>query len=402
MANDETPPVLNLPPTILVVDDELQVLDLLSRWLTARGSRVMLAKSAAAASRHLESNPIDVVTVDIAMPEVSGIELLRQIRQAYPETAVLMLTGNQTTRMAIEALSAGAYGYLIKPVCREEFLTQVDHGLEWRRLRVERKRYTESLEERVREQTQTIQVAHEETIHRLVAAAASRDHETGEHLVRTGLYSEILARAAGWSRAEAGQIRLAAPMHDIGKIGLPDAILRKQGSLTSEERKVMERHTLAGAALLARSNSAVLDMAREIALCHHEHWDGSGYPRGLAGEAIPEAARILAIADVYDALMHDRIYRRKMSEEEALRTMSAANGRKFDPSLMAVFFTVLDAFREVSDKHPDGCLCSLPLDASAMVDECGALPRFGAQKLNVTHLRPDTSKPLVTDAMSIR
>jgi putative two-component system response regulator len=146
---------------------------------------------------------------------------------------------------------------------------------------------------------------------------------------------------------------LAAPMHDIGKIGLPDAILRKQGTLTPDERKVMERHTVLGAALLTGSNSAVLNMGREIAMCHHERWDGSGYPHGIAGEAVPEAARILSIADVYDALMHDRIYRRALPEDVVLQMMSAEAGQQFDPSLMVIFFTVLEAFREISEKHPD-------------------------------------------------
>jgi putative two-component system response regulator len=340
-------------PTILVVDDEFPIRELLSRWLTKRGFRTVSAESAAIALRYLESEPIDVVTSDVAMPELSGIDLLRQIRNLYPEMAVLMLTGLQTTAKAIEALTAGAYGYLLKPVRREEFLAQVDRGLEWHRLQVERRQYTELLEQRVREQTQTIQQAHEETIHRLVAAVACRDFQTGEHLVRTGLYSEILARAAGWSPAEAQRIRLAAPMHDIGKIGLPDSILRKEGSLTLDERRVMERHTTIGAELLSGSNSSVLTMAREIAMCHHERWDGGGYPNGLAGEAIPEAARILAIADVYDALSHDRIYRGALPEDVVVRTMSVENGRQFDPPLMAAFFTVLDAFRDISEKHPD-------------------------------------------------
>jgi putative two-component system response regulator len=340
-------------PTILAVDDEFQTRDLLSRWLTDRGFRTLEAESAATALRRLESEPIDLVTLDIAMPKVSGIDLLRQIRYEYPDIAVLMLTGLKTTAIAIEALTAGACGYLIKPVRREEFLAQVEHGLEWHRLLVERRQNTQLLEQRVREQTQTIQRAHEETIHRLVAAVACRDFETGEHLVRTGLYSEILARAAGWTSAEAEQIKLAAPMHDIGKIGLPDAILRKQGSLTQQERKLMERHTVIGAALLSGSNSAVLRMAREIALHHHERWDGSGYPHGIAGEAIPEAARILSIADVYDALVHNRIYRRALSEDQALKMMSAQSGQQFDPGLIAVFLTVVDAFREVSEHNPD-------------------------------------------------
>jgi putative two-component system response regulator len=362
MQDTATPSIHDPPPAVLVVDDEFQIRELLSRWLTTRGFRVVSAGSAATALRYLESEPVDLVTLDIAMPQVSGIELLRRIRHMYPDTAVLMLTGLQTTAKAIEALTAGAYGYLIKPVRAREFLAQVEHGLEWNRFQVERRQYTELLEQRIREQTQTIQRAHEETIHRLVAAAASRDLETGGHLVRTGLYSEILARAAGWSPAEAERIRLAAPMHDIGKIGLPDAILRKQGSLTPHERSVMQRHTITGAALLAGSNSPVLYMAREIAMCHHEHWDGSGYPHGLAAAAIPEAARISAIADVYDALIHDRIYRRALAEQDVLRIMSAENGRQFDPTLMAVFFTVLDEFRDVSEKHPDVWQPSSALD----------------------------------------
>ncbi|HET6323639.1 MAG TPA: HD domain-containing phosphohydrolase [Planctomycetaceae bacterium] len=373
MQDIATPSIQHAPPAILVVDDEFQIRELLSRWLTTRGFRVVSAESAATALRYLESEPVDLVTLDIAMPHVSGIELLRQIRQVYPDTAVLMLTGLQTTAKAIEALTAGAYGYLIKPVRAKEFLAQVEHGLEWHRFQVERRQYTELLEQRIREQTQTIQWAHEETIHRLVAAAASRDLETGEHLVRTGLYSEILARAAGWSPAETERIRLAAPMHDIGKIGLPDAILRKQGGLTPDERSVMQRHTITGAALLAGSNSPVLCMAREIAMCHHEHWDGSGYPHGLVAAAIPEAARILAIADVYDALIHDRIYRRALVEQDVLRIMSAENGRQFDPTLMTDFFTVLDEFRDVSEKHPDVCQ-----PESALHELVGAGDRSGS------------------------
>ena len=154
-----------------------------------------------------------------------------------------------------------------------------------------------------------IRIAHEETIHRLVTASLCRDEETGMHIKRTGLLSELLARAAGWSEADAEIIRLAAPMHDVGKIGIPDAILQKPGKLTPAEFETMKTHTLIGAGMLDGSQSAILAMAREIALCHHEHWDGTGYPRGLAGMAIPEPARILSIVDVYDAMTHSRVYR---------------------------------------------------------------------------------------------
>jgi putative two-component system response regulator len=232
-------------------------------------------------------------------------------------------------------------------------LAQVGHGLELRRLRIDRRRYTEGLEQRVREQTQEIRQAHEETIHRLVHAAACRDLETGAHVVRTGVFSEILSRAAGWPDANVERIRMAAPMHDIGKIAVPDAILRKPTGLTPDEYQLMKQHTVIGARLLERSNSAILAMAREIALCHHERWDGSGYPAGLTGQAIPEAARILSIVDVYDALTSDRPYRLAMSEGDVLKMMAAEQGHQFDPALLTTFFSVLEEIRHAGKNYPD-------------------------------------------------
>jgi putative two-component system response regulator len=339
--------------TILVVDDETPVRNLLAMWLTSHKYRCVRADSAAAARRCLETESIDLITADINMPGGSGIDLLRHVLQSHPDLPVLMLTGNRDTESAIEALNAGAFGYLLKPARAEEFLAQVNHGLELHRLRIGRRRYTEGLEQQVREQTKEIRLAHEETIHRLVHAAACRDLETGAHIVRTAVFSEILARAAGWAPAEVERIRMAAPMHDIGKIGVPDAILRKPAGLTRDEYEVMKQHTIIGAKLLARSNSSILLMAREIALCHHERWDGTGYPAGLAGDAIPEAARILSIVDVYDALTSDRPYRRAMKEEEVLKMMRAEQGRQFDPVLLATFFSVLEQIRHAAGNHPD-------------------------------------------------
>jgi putative two-component system response regulator len=339
--------------TILVVDDEAPVRNLLAMWLTSHKYRCVRADSVAAARRCLETESIDLITADINMPGGSGIDLLRHVLQSHPDLPVLMLTGNRDTESAIEALNAGAFGYLLKPARAEEFLAQVNHGLELHRLRIGRRRYTEGLEQQVREQTKEIRLAHEETIHRLVHAAACRDLETGAHIVRTAVFSEILARAAGWAPAEVERIRMAAPMHDIGKIGVPDAILRKPAGLTRDEYEVMKQHTIIGAKLLARSNSSILLMAREIALCHHERWDGTGYPAGLAGDAIPEAARILSIVDVYDALTSDRPYRRAMKEEEVLKMMRAEQGRQFDPVLLATFFSVLEQIRHAAGNHPD-------------------------------------------------
>ena len=205
-----------------------------------------------------------------------------------------------------------------------------------------------------REHLRMIRRAHEETIHRLLAASAFRDHETGAHIQRTGLFSEVLAREAGWDSFRAEQLRMAAPMHDVGKIGIPDAILRKPGKLTDEEFEIMKTHSLLGAEMLSGSESDVMQLAQQIALSHHERWDGRGYPRGLVGPAIPECARIVAIVDVYDALSHDRVYRPAFSEPDVISMMLEGDGTHFDPHLLECFLAVLPEIRTISDAHPDG------------------------------------------------
>jgi hypothetical protein len=213
--------------------------------------------------------------------------------------------------------------------------------------------YTLHLEERVRTQTADVRHAHEEVLFRLVSASQWRDEETGMHIRRTGLLSQALARAAGWLGEELEAIRQAAPMHDIGKIGILDAILRKPGKLTPQEFEVMKTHTLIGSEILAGSKVPMLQMAREIALNHHERWDGKGYPRGLAGKDIPESARIVAIVDVYDALTHDRVNRAALPEDETLAIMQQGEGTHFDPVLLAEFFRRLPEMRRLAEQHPD-------------------------------------------------
>jgi putative two-component system response regulator len=342
-----------LHPTILVVDDEPLVRTILLRWLTAEGYSCLAAADATSACLALAQQNIDLVTCDINMPGTSGVQLLGQIKASWPDTAVLMLTGCGETTIAIRALTEGAYAYLLKPVQREELVFQVQQGLERSMLRRERRRYTEELERRVLEQTQIIRNAHEETIHRLVTASAYRDEETGAHIRRTGLFSEALARAAGWSKADCERIRMAAPMHDVGKIGIPDAILRKPGRLTAEEFEVMKRHAEIGARMLQGSSSPILQMACEIAQNHHERWDGSGYPNAIESDSIPESARILAIVDVYDALSHDRVYRPALNEQEVLSILSNGTGSHFDPSLLALFLSILDEVRQIAMNNPD-------------------------------------------------
>jgi putative two-component system response regulator len=348
------------PATVLIVDDEPVLRDMISRWLTARGYRCLQASCANSAWECLQSHEVQLITMDITMPGESGLVLLAKVKAAFPEMPVLMLTASGHTKTAIEAMTAGASGYLVKPIQQDELLLQVLRGLQWRALVLERTTYLHSLEEKVRQQTGTIRQAHEETIHRLVSATMCRDEETGAHIIRTGLLSESLARAAGWSQVEAEQIRFAAPMHDIGKIGIPDAILQKPGKLTPEEYEVMKQHTVIGANILAGSASPILRLAQQIAHSHHERWDGEGYPQRLAGEAIPLAARIISIVDVYDALTHDRVYRPAFSHERALVMMQAEQGRQFDSALLTTFLTIAEEFHEISRLNPDNGNSPLP------------------------------------------
>lgn len=338
---------------ILIVDDERYMRELASRWLASMGWNCVTADDAQAAWECLQSQEIQVVTLDINMPGRSGLDLLAQISAEQPETQIVMLTARGESQTAIDALTRGACGYLVKPVEREELVFQVERALERRRMLVQQREHTQQLERKVREQTCLIRQAHEETIHRLVTASMYRDEETGAHVKRVGLYSELITEAIGWPLEQVEQIRMAAPMHDVGKIGVPDAILQKPAKLSPAEYEIMQQHTVIGANILANSQSPMLQMAGEIALCHHERWDGTGYPNGLRESAIPEAARIVAIVDVYDALTHDRVYRPALPEHEALEIIEQGHGTHFDPILLRVFFSLLPELRRLATENPD-------------------------------------------------
>jgi putative two-component system response regulator len=247
----------------------------------------------------------------------------------------------------VRALELGAFGYIVKPFEANELFINISNALRRRELELERDRYEERLEDEVRERTAEIRAAQEQVILRLMSASGYRDEETGDHIRRMGEYAAVLARAAGWDAGATDEMRLAAPMHDIGKIGVADAILHKAGKLTPGEFAQIQEHSRIGFRILEGSGIPLLDLAGEIALHHHEKWDGSGYPDGLAGESIPEAARIVAICDVYDALVTDRVYRRAFSEEQALAIMSEGRGGHFDPRLFDIFLAKLPELREV-------------------------------------------------------
>ncbi|HPQ94846.1 MAG: HD-GYP domain-containing protein [Thiothrix sp.] len=222
----------------------------------------------------------------------------------------------------------------------------------------------EFLEAEVRKRTGEIRQREEDIALKLISLTSFRDQETGAHVRRIGLYAAAMARALDWSETEVDNIRIAAPMHDIGKIGIPDNILLKPGALNEDEFAIIKQHARIGAEMLSGTDIPVLEMAAGIAWCHHERWDGSGYPRGLAGEQIPVAARITTIVDIYDALIHERVYKRAFDEAEAVAIMRGLSGKNLDPGLLKVFLYLLPVMRRIKDevREEDEGLQSLALD----------------------------------------
>ena len=335
---------------VLVVEDEPYIREVLCRWLAADEYECTSAPDGEAALEALEAGYVELVLTDIMMPGMSGMTLLEEVKKRFPDVAVVMATALDDRKQAIRAVELGAYGYLIKPLDQNEVLINVTNALERRRLTLIREKYQQRLEEEVRNRTAEVRRTQEEITWRLVSASEYRDEETGAHIRRMGQYAVTLAEAAGWKGQAAADIRLAAPMHDIGKIGVPDTILLKPGKLTPEEFDRMKKHTMIGAQILGVADIPLIRTAKEIAVSHHEKWDGSGYPEGLAGEAIPECARMVAVCDVYDALVTHRVYRPAFPEEEALAMMTKEKGKHFDPKLFDGFMDMLPEFRRIREE----------------------------------------------------
>ncbi len=335
---------------ILVVDDEPNISRLVSQLLTVKGYDSRVCDSGAQALAAIAEEEFALVISDINMPGMSGIDLLAAAKNSHPGTAFIMLTAVDDHATAVRSLELGAFGYIIKPFEANELFISVSNSLRRRELELDRDQYEQRLEREVRERTAEIRATQEEVIFRLVTASGFRDEETGEHIRRMSEYAAILARAAGWNENAADEMRLAATMHDVGKMGVADAILRKPGKLSQEEFEQMKEHTRIGARILEGSRIPFMELARDIALLHHEKWNGSGYPEGRAGEAIPLAARIVAVCDVYDALVNDRVYRKAMSEEQALAIIKEGRGTHFDPGVLDMFLEKLPEIRAIRNK----------------------------------------------------
>lgn len=289
-------------------------------------------------------HPLDLVIVDYMMPHLDGLEFIRRFRAVADrqDIPILMVTAAHEKEVRYEALECGATDFLSKPIDKNEFVPRVRNMLALRRHAVMLATRADELAQEVRRATADIHERERETVTRLAKAAEFRDPETGAHIQRMALFSRLIARGMGLPEAIQEMILAAAPMHDVGKLGTPDHILLKPGKLTPEELLVMQQHASIGYEILKESASPVIQLGAEIALSHHEKFDGSGYPRRLAGEAIPLVGRIVAVADVFDALTSVRPYKKAWTLHDAREHLVAGRGRHFDPACVDLFLAEWD------------------------------------------------------------
>jgi putative two-component system response regulator len=352
---------------LLIVDDEQALRRWAERVLGDRGYTCDGADDAEAARERLALAAYQLVLLDVNMPGESGMQLLSHIRSHHPACAVVMVTCEDSTELAMSAIELGAYGYMIKPVAAGELLINVANALHRRRWELEGRRLLQRLQATVSERSaQLEEVLHDlklsenkvwasqaETIFRLARLVEFRDEETGQHVQRMSAYCEILARRIGLSEQQCELIRLSSQLHDVGKVAVPDSILFKHGKLTSEEFEIIKGHAETGYRMLADSASEVVQMGALIARSHHERWDSKGYPGGLAGEAIPHEGRIAAVADVFDALTSDRVYRSAFPVTTALEMMQADRGSHFEPALLDAFIASLPEVEAIRNAYTD-------------------------------------------------
>ena len=360
---------------VLFVDDEKLILDGLRRSLRSkRGEWNMhFASGVAEALAILEEHDMDVVTTDVNMPERNGFDLLSTIRgtDLVADIPVIILTGNGEQGMKRTALDMGATDLLGKPVDREELIARISSAIRLKEAQDTIKSQNAVLESRVRERTAQLEVARVELIWRLGKAGEFRDSNTGYHIVRVGFFTGEIARTMGLEESFAKRAELASPLHDIGKIGIPDGILLKPGRLDPDEWEIMRRHTTIGAQILRdevvasqhlqqlgmEPGSVITnphaEMAADIAESHHERWDGQGYPHGLVGDQIPMAARLTSLADVYDALSSARPYKPAIEESKTLDLMASGRGSQFDPQVFEAFEAALPRLREIQSRFAD-------------------------------------------------
>jgi putative two-component system response regulator len=369
--------------TILVVDDEAPIRQTVGFYLEDNDYNVLAAENGRVALEIFQQKKPDLVLVDLRMPEMDGLDVLSQITKQSPDTPVIVISGTGIIADVVEALHLGAWDYLVKPIEDMSVLLHAVHkALERTRLIRENREYSQQLEEKVRIRTAQLEAANRELqetqlqiIRKLGKAAEYKDNETGRHVIRVSLYCDILAKALGLPPETVDLLRMCSPMHDLGKIGVPDHILQKPEpldpsewvmmkehtvigknilqTLTAEDIALYRKHTHIGEDILAGTDSPVLVMARKIAAYHHEHWDGSGYPYGLKGEEIPIEARIVTVADIYDAISSRRTYKEPFPEEKCQQVIRSFSGTLLDPAIVEVFFQNIDQILKIKEEWKD-------------------------------------------------
>ncbi len=348
--------------TILVVDDEDTNLRLMEAMLLPMGYEVTTAPDGEKALKSAQEIQPDLILLDIMMPKIDGFEVARRLRQEEKTrtTPIVMVTGLNDVEDRVKALEAGADDFLAKPVDMMELKARVQSLLKVKAYNDHMRDYQKKLEAEVEKRTEQLKHAFEEikkysldSIYRLSKAAEYKDEETASHIERMSYYSAAIARKMGLDEDTVESILYAAPMHDIGKIGIPDQILLKQGGLDPEEWEIMKKHTNIGGSILEGSDAGFIKLAEIIALTHHEKWDGSGYPKGLEGEEIPLTGRIVAVADVFDALTSKRPYKEALSAEDSFSIISDLKGSHFDPEVVDCFFAIKDEILAIKNRYND-------------------------------------------------
>lgn len=341
---------------IFIVDDEESNLKLLDRLLASRGyqQRILIKDPRLVFEKYTEQRP-DLILLDINMPQMDGYEVMQKLAALDDPLLppIVILTAQRSNDYLLKALELGARDFVTKPFDHHELILRVRNTLQLQlaqQMLFDEKDYLDSL---VRERTEELHHTRLEVVQRLGMAAEYRDEETGNHILRMSHMCQLMAQAIGWDEDECDLILNASPMHDIGKIGIPDAVLLKPGKLDTDEWEIMRSHTTIGGKLLDGDGSTLMKMARDIALTHHEKWDGSGYPAGLSGDSIPIAGRIAAVADVFDALTSERPYKKAWSVEDAVSLIKDNSGKHFDPELVSVFVTLLPEVIKIREKFSE-------------------------------------------------
>jgi putative two-component system response regulator len=341
---------------IFVVDDEPANLKLLDKLLSRQGyPRPVLIGDPRDVLAHYHEERPDLILLDINMPHLDGYQVLEQLK-ALDDCLlppIVMLTAQHDRDTLLKALAGGARDYIGKPFDSAELLMRVRNLLEAQLAHRMVHDQKQVLEEMVRRRTESLNEGRLQVVRRLGRAAEYRDNETGLHIIRMSQFSALLARSLGWSAADCELMLHASPMHDVGKIGIPDAVLLKPGALDPDEWAIMKTHVCIGADILDDDDSALLRLARVIALSHHEKWDGSGYPGALAGAAIAQAGRIVAVADVFDALTSVRPYKRAWPVVDAIAFIKEQAGRHFDPEVVRHFELCLPEILAIRERYPE-------------------------------------------------